>query len=155
MAGKDAQVFFAPVVYVQPEFNELWRRFPGCLNPTYERARFYPIERCKDVSTESREVTFVYVYMDRGRHTSTNEVLAEMDSRDLRPALYEELLGFADKYPDEQQKYPIVALGSVAYSGSYYCAACLWHNSGSRFLYLYTIYDDWNPHNRFLAVPKR
>lgn len=144
--------FSAPVVYVQPAFEELKRRFPAYVNLDYKGKRFDPIERCKGVSTENREVAFEYVHMDRD--ASTDEVLAEMDRKGLRPALYEELLGFAEKYPDEQRKYPIVALGSGAHVHGGRRVAYLWDDDDSRNLYLYWIGGDWDDHCRFLAVRK-
>ncbi|MFH1621226.1 MAG: hypothetical protein ABIB04_04030 [Patescibacteria group bacterium] len=144
--------FSAPIVYVQPEFEELKRRFPAYVNPDYKGKRFDPIERCKAVSKENREVAFEYVHLDRD--ASTDEVLAEMDRKGLRPALYEELLGFAEKYPDEQRKYPIVALGSEAYVDGDRYVACLWDDYDGRNLYLHWLDDGWDGIVRFLAVRK-
>ena len=144
--------FSAPIVYVQPEFEELQRRFPGYVNPDYKGKRFDPIERCKAVSKENREVAFEYVHMDRD--ASTDEVLAEMDRKGLRPALYEELLGFAEKYPDEQRKYPIVALGSETRVRARRSVACLWHDGNGRGLNLSWAGRDWYGLFRFLAVRK-
>lgn len=147
-----AETFSAPIVYVQPEFEELKRRFPAYVNPDYKGKRFDPIERCKAVSKENREVAFEYVHMDRD--ASTDEVLAEMDRKGLRPALYEELLGFAEKYPDEQRKYPIVALGSEANVGGGRNVAYLWLDGDGRRLGLYWVGFDWRGRYRFLAVRK-
>jgi hypothetical protein len=144
--------FSAPVVYVQPTFEELKRRFSAYVNPDYKGKRFDPIERCKAVSKENREVAFEYVHMDRD--ASIDEVLAEMDRKGLRPALYEELLGFAEKYPDEQRKYPIVALGSETYVVGYRYVAYLWSVDGGRCLDLGWVDDDWHDGCRFLAVRK-
>jgi hypothetical protein len=144
--------FSAPIVYDQPEFEELKRRFPAYVNPDYKGKRFDPIERCKGVSKENREVAFEYVHM--ARDASTDEVLAEMDRRGLRPALFEEILGFAEKYPDEQRKYPIVALGSESgVDGSRY-VAYLWFGDSGRSLDLYWVGLDWDDDYRFLAVCK-
>ena len=144
--------FSAPIVYVQPEFEELERRFPAYVNPDYKGKHFDPIERCKAVSKENREVAFEYVHLDRD--ASTDEVLAEMDRRGLRPALYEELLGFAEKYPDEQRKYPIVALGSEAGVSGHRRVASLWCDGHGRSLDLSWLGDDWDGRCRFLAVRK-
>ena len=146
----DNAPFSALVVYVQPEFEELKRRFPAYVNPEYKGKRFDPIERCKAVSKENREVAFEYVHMDRD--ASTDEVLAEMDRNGLRPALYEELLGFAEKYPDEQKKYPIVALGSEAGVDGVRRVAYLWDNDRGRLLGLPWLGRDWRGSYRFLAV---
>lgn len=152
--------FSAPVVYVQPALEELKRRFPAYANPDYKGKRFDPIECCKGVCTENRgstelaevEVAFEYVHM--GRDASTDEVLAEMNRKGLRPALYEELLGFAEKYPDEQRKYPIVALGSEAHMSGDRHVAYLWRDGDGRDLRLRWIGDGWRGNYRFLAVRK-
>jgi len=146
--------FSAQVVYAQPEFEELKRRFPAYVNPDYKGKRFDPIERCKTASMAigDREVAFEYVHM--GRDASTDEVLAEMDRKVLRPALYEELLGFAEKYPDEQRKYPIVALGSETDVSGGRHVACLWDDDGGRCLGLHWVGYGWCGYCRFLAVRK-
>lgn len=147
----------APVVYVQPEFEELKRRFPGYVNNNIQGKHFDPIERCKDVSKENREVAFEYVGMYRD--ASTDEILAEMDRKGLRPALYEELLGLGsdEKYPDERWELPIVALGSETGEGGRRGVAYLGSDgdgNGLVGLCLHWIVNDWHGHVRFLAVRK-
>jgi hypothetical protein len=145
--------FSAPIVYdVQPEFEELKRRFSVYVNPDYKGKRFDPIERCKGASKENREVAFECVHLNRD--ASTDEVLAEMDRKGLRPALFEELLGFAEKYPDEQRKYHIVALGSETRVDGRRYVACLWSDGGGRSLRLFWVGRDWDGRDRFLAVRK-
>jgi len=126
--------FVAQVVYKQPKFEELKRRFPGRVNKHYKDGRFYPVERCKDVSQENRKVTFEYVYMGRGKVMSTSMALAEMKARGLRPALYEEGLAFAEKYPEEQQKHIIVLLGSELCVHDDNYVASLTHDADGRML---------------------
>ncbi|MFZ2804133.1 MAG: hypothetical protein WA001_02840 [Patescibacteria group bacterium] len=65
------------------------------------------------MSRQNRTVEVEYFKMERD-DASTEEVLVEHDRHGLRPTLYEELIGFAAAFPDEQLKQPIVALGSVA-----------------------------------------
>jgi hypothetical protein len=146
--------FSAPIVYVQLKFEELKRRFPAYVNLDYKGRRFYPIELCKDVSMESRVVAFEYVHMNR--YASTDEVLAEMDSKGLRPALYEELIGFAESYPDEQRKFAVVALGSEVDVYRDRRVAYLWHGDRGRSLCLRYFWCDlgWCDHYWFLAVRK-
>lgn len=104
--------FVAPVVYAKPDFEDLKRRF-GYIDPRYRRKRFESIDRCKSVNRENREVAFMYVSLgDQDNLISEADVFLEMDRKRLRPALYEELLGFAKKYPDEAADRQIVALGS-------------------------------------------
>lgn len=139
------------ISYVQPEFEELKRLFPAYVNPDYKRVeRFDPIERSKAVSRVNREVAFEYVHMDRD--ASADEVLDEMDRKGLRPALYEELLGFAEKFPDEQLKFPIVALGSEKIMLGFRGVAHLWREDDGRHLDLRWIEGGWCGAYRFLAV---
>ena len=147
--------FIVPIVYVQPKFDELLRRFPAFANPAFKGMRFDPIESCKGVPTNvgSREVAFEYFHINQ--KMTTEEVLAEMDHNGLRPALYEELLGFAEKYPDEQEQYWIVALGSE--TEDVYCirsVAVLCDIGDGRDLILSWSNDDWDASDRFLAVRK-
>ena len=48
-----------------------------------------------------------------GKDASIETILAEMDKQGLRPATLPELLAFGEADPEEQRKYPIIALGSV------------------------------------------
>lgn len=62
------------------------------------------------VGTGMRISEAVLVKFDRSLETV--EVLAELWKRNLEPAYLEHLLAFGAAYPDEQEKYPIVALGA-------------------------------------------
>lgn len=48
------------------------------------------------------------------RTTSSEEVLKIIEAIGVEPAAIEDLLAFGAKYPDEQRKYPVIALGSSA-----------------------------------------
>lgn len=144
--------FRAMCDYVTPSYKELKASFDW-VNEWYERVEFKAIDICKSVSRESRELEFVYVYM--GRNASTDDVLAEMEKRNLRPALYEEGLGFAKAHPDEQRKFPIVMFGSVCVDPfGYRNVACLGGDSDGRSLSLDWYGSDWRDSDRFLAVSK-
>lgn len=122
----ERESFTAFVTYEQPTYKELKCRFPHDepgLNPnvdlSYKDRRLNPIKLCKDISRESRELVFEYVCLDLGSEIGLGgvdevptEIIAEMIRRGLRPALYEELLSFAEKFPHEQQEGNIIALGS-------------------------------------------
>lgn len=41
-----------------------------------------------------------------------DDVITDLDARDLRPAMIEELCAFGASYPDVQRQFPIIALGS-------------------------------------------
>lgn len=86
---------------------------------------------------------------------STEEVLAELDRRGLRPAKIEESLSFGAKYPNLQKEFPIVALGSV-WRRPCGCrgVADLAGWDGERSLLLYWIESGWSERCRFAAVSK-
>ena len=93
-----------------PSLQELQQQFDW-VNGTFAWAKFAAVDQCKDVSRNSRELTLEYLRPD---HRATiEEILERMDKSGFRPAFLEELLAFATKFPDEQRKFPIVALGSV------------------------------------------
>ncbi len=102
--------FRALVNYVQPSHHGLYEAF-DYVDPGYAALSFKPIEICKDVPTDAREIEFKLVHLRK--RASTKKALAELKRRRLRPALYEELLAFVAKYPDLQKEFRIVALGSV------------------------------------------
>ena len=146
-----ASTFTAWVTYVQPVDSELQRRFPAYVNPGHEG--FMAIGWCKNVSRENRKVEFQFVHMDR--EASTDLVFSEMERRGLRPALYEELLGFALEYPDEQRRNPIVALGSITFVRTLRRhVAFLTSTDNGRKLDMVWFDGGWNGDCRFLVVRK-
>ncbi|OGY67023.1 MAG: hypothetical protein A3B16_02790 [Candidatus Zambryskibacteria bacterium RIFCSPLOWO2_01_FULL_45_43] len=84
---------------------------------------------------------------------TSEEVIAELKKRGLRPAELHELLSFGVQYPEEQRRHPIVALASVCQSWS----GCrfvpyLWVVDNERRLYFDYFDDRWYENYRFLAV---
>jgi len=177
--------FRVSVVYTQPGLEELKRRF-ALVSPFYDAShsegppipfeviqpdksvrRFEPIERCRNISTENRDIAFEYIHFDC--LVTCDEVLAEMDRKGLRPALYEELLCFAEAYPDEWARYPVAAIGSRMKTRSdVYRAALIQRRLGDHLSWLsadlvgeITTYRStagdrhtWNSGHRFLATRK-
>ncbi len=144
--------FRAEVIYVQPSYADLKKVF-DCVYDGYKNAEFKPIDICKDVSVENREIEFELVHLNKD--VSTDKALAELDKQGLCPALYEELLAFAAKYPELQKQFPIVALGSVCrYDDDLYSPYVRW-NDVERDLDFYWIDDGWCDRYRFLAVRKQ
>jgi hypothetical protein len=153
-AGQKAvQMFTAFVKYLQPSFDELREAFDW-VNPDFAKVQFDPIERCKNIVRVAGEVAFRYFAIDH--QMTTEEILDAMDAAGLRPALYEELLAFASKYPNEQRKYLIAALGSVARFGGALRVACLSGNDRVRRLDLRygRPVSPWSDDWFFLAVSK-
>jgi hypothetical protein len=106
-------IFVVRVVYIQPGIRELERRFHVC--PHDFEGTFVPIERCKDVNRKTRKVEFRIVRINR--RVTIEVALAILEMNGLRPALYEEFLAFACRYPKDQLKHGVVALGSVKSNG--------------------------------------
>jgi hypothetical protein len=148
---KTVEVFTAFVKYVQPTYAQLRSTF-GWVSNYYEKAEFEAVESCRDVIRQNGELQFEYVHLNR--YASTDEVFAVMDRQGLRPALYEEGLGFAERNPDEQRKFSIVILGSTCV-GSHGSSSVAFLDSfeGKRRLDLW-VDGDWPAHSRFLAVRK-
>lgn len=143
--------FRLEVIYVQPSYADLKQAFDWVYDG-YASAEFKPIDVCKDVPTDTREIEFELVHLNKDM--STDAILAQLDKRGLRPALYEELLAFAAKYPELQKQFPIVALGSVfRFDGGLFSPYVDWHDR-ERNLYFHWIDDDWLGFCRFLSVRK-
>lgn len=84
----------------------------------------------------------------------TEEVLAEMDRLNLRPALSTETLAFAKEHPNVQ--FPIIGLGSVWVVSPDGRREVLYLDvdSDGRYFDLRWLDGEWDPHCRFLAVHK-
>lgn len=138
----------APVVYVQPKFDALKRQFPSDVSLDYKSLTFQPIDRCKGVSRTQREIRFEYLDMTR----DYDVVLAKMDKRVLRPALYEEMLAFDANYPDVLDTSPIIALGSEADVRGVRYVATMWRDRSGRHLALDWVGRTWSRDYRALVV---
>jgi len=103
-------------------------------------------------------VNFTLVQLIDTVATDTDTVVADtvlkrLNDLGLRAATLPELLAFGAKYPDEQRKYPIAALGSVVMSNGYRVVAVLCESGSKRGLDL-GVYAGWYRACRFLAVRK-
>lgn len=110
-------------------------------------------------TTRKGEADLVLELVHFNQVLTSKEVLKELDKRGLRPAETHELLSFGIKYPKEQRKYPIVALGSVWHGGwnDSLLSPCLWRDSGDREQRELSLgWSDigWDEYYRFLAVSK-
>lgn len=88
-----------------------------------------------------------------GRFISSNDVIEELKKKGMRPANLKELLIFGKENPEEQRKFPIVALGSVCrrWFGARLVPG-LWRLSGGRSLSLGCFGGGWDEGGRFLGV---
>ena len=88
---------------------------------------------------------------------STEEVEAYLETNGLRPATLEELLAFGATYPDVQQNFPVIALGSswVNRYGLHLVPYLNWYGY-ERYLNLNlrSYNGPWSELFRFLAVRK-
>ena len=109
----------------------------------------------------SKEVETELVHFNKS--ISTENALKELDRMGMRPATEVELLAFGVEYPEEQRKYPIVALPSQEQinndsvfrdEGGIRCALCLFRHGAERRLDLVWLEGAWHGRWRFLAVRK-
>ncbi len=103
--------------------------------------------------TGTKEVSVELIHF--GQDKTTDEVLSELDKKELRPATLKELLALGEKYPGLQREFPIIALGSVWQDpyGNRYCAY-LCRYDAERDLDLDWIDGRWDGYCRFAAVRK-
>ncbi|MDP3999550.1 MAG: hypothetical protein Q8P76_03085 [bacterium] len=89
------------------------------------------------------------------RPITSGQAIQEMDKEGYRPAELPELLAYAKNNPDEQRKYPIVALGSVwRFFDGGRDVPFLFGVGDKRGLYLLWCGREWDEDSRFLAVRK-
>lgn len=88
------------------------------------------------------------------RSISSEDAIKEMEKEGFRPAKIEELLAYGALLPEEQRKYPIIALGSVAEIDGSRGVACLHRVGSERSLGLRWFDGDWDGCYRFLGVRK-
>ena len=83
-------------------------------------------------------------------------IVAEDSTNPWEPAQIEHKCSFGAKFPEEQRKYSIVGLGSVAGVRGNRHVPCLWGDLSERNLDLYWFDrdDGWAGYYRFLAVRK-
>lgn len=111
-------------------------------------SKSFPTKRSGEAEVDIELIHF-------NRDMNTDEVLAELDKRGLRPAELHELLKLGEKYPDLQREFPLVALGSIWQSsgGGRFCP-CLGGGGSVRYLYLNWIANRWDGGCRFAALRK-
>ncbi len=84
---------------------------------------------------------------------SSKNAIKAIAEKGRRPANLKELLSLGAKFPDEQKKSPIVALGSVVRDfGDRQRVACLRRDGNARTLTLNSIGGEWYDFCRFAAV---
>jgi hypothetical protein len=87
-----------------------------------------------------------------GRHISSEDAVAAMETENFMPATHVHGLAFGATFPDEQRKYPIACLGSYAWVSGHRYVVCLSRVGGVRYLDLCDWYGGWVGRWRFLGV---
>jgi hypothetical protein len=111
-------------------------------------AKRFPI---KGEGTEEVEAKLFHF----GRSISSEDAKRLIEEAGWEVAKTEHLLAFGVKHPDEQRKFPIIALGSVGEVGGDRGVPCLDGSGSERSLGLRWWGYDWNSDCRFLAVRKK
>jgi hypothetical protein len=84
------------------------------------------------------------------------EIANEDPDNPWQPAKIEHMLAYSAQHPEQQMKYPIIGLGSIAKIGDRNFVPRLYRGGTDPFLFLYANDWDggWGPLCRFLAVRK-
>ncbi len=88
------------------------------------------------------------------RSMSSEAAVEAIKAAGWEVGMIEHLLAFGEKYPGEQRKYPIIALGSVAKVLGHRNVPSLNRLGAERSLHLYWWSSGWSGRGRFLAVRK-
>ena len=96
-------------------------------------------------------------HFDRGisSEDAVKEILAADTKNPWEPGKIENTLAYGAKNPEEQRRFPIIGLGSVAEVDGYRGVPCLGEGGSERYLYLDWWDGDWRGRYRFLAVRKK
>ena len=99
-------------------------------------------------------VEFEARYFHFDRNISSEDAIEEIKKAGWEPAKIEHVLSHGKTFPEEQRKFPIVGLGSVARVRGDRGVPCLGRCDSRRWLSLSWFGYGWNPLCRFLAVRK-
>ena len=101
------------------------------------------------------KVTLHPVLVPLNGMTRMMELEDKLAKRKLRPSTLAEILAYGAKYPHDQQKFPIIALGQSDRVGEELRFPCLdWWRKRGQGLELESTKDGvWYAHYRFLAFP--
>lgn len=111
-------------------------------------------EHFMNADHETDEATLTIKLFHFGRDMLSGNAVKEMNKKGFRPATLRELLAYAVKNPDEQRRFPILALGSIWEGLSGLSVPHLNIGHDGRLLGLYWWHSNWTKRCRFLAVRK-
>ncbi len=89
------------------------------------------------------------------RSISSEDAIRLIKEDGFEPAQTGHILTFGEINPEEQRKYPIIGLGSIAEVGLGRVVLGPWSDYDRRELHLYWFVDDWRDYFRFLGVRRR
>jgi hypothetical protein len=100
-------------------------------------------------------VEFEAVLFHFGKGISSDAAKKQIEAAGYEVGKIEHILSFGANYPDEQRKFPIVGLGSVAEIGVDRLVPCLDRGGSKRGLNRTWWGSTWPAHCRFLGVRKK
>lgn len=119
----------------------------NCVTPDIN-SKHFPIQ-----GSGQQEVIVELIHY--GCEMLTDDVLNDLESKGMRPAILPELLVFGATYPEKQREFQIIALGSVwRHLDGNRSVAYLDRNDSRRLLYLDWVDRRWHDRCRFAAVRK-
>ncbi len=158
---KSPKTFTVFVDYKTPKYADLQKAYDYVYRD-YAKVEFERRKVCMDLDTTPREIGMSYFY----RHldgfalhrdsSSEKKLLVEMERCGVRPIVYEELVAFKKKFPEELWKFPIVALGSTCllYSIDPECP-CIFRGDTGSVLGFHVFGGPMRDHFRFLVTGQR
>jgi hypothetical protein len=105
--------------------------------------------------TEDQHGEWEWKLFHFNRSISSEDAIRLMKEDGFEPAQTGHILTFGEINPEEQRKYPIIGLGSVAEVDLDRRVPVLWNDCDGRKLYLFWFDDDWYDYYRFLGVRRR
>ncbi|MDD5437819.1 MAG: hypothetical protein PHC70_01600 [Patescibacteria group bacterium] len=146
--------FSVPVEYMKPNRKELKSRY-DVIESDYDVDKYKPIHGLERVGGRNRVRNFgLYRCFRTFAHYPILEIIYD---KGLRPGLYEELLSFDYKFPEEKRRLPIGAQGSVV--DCVYGVPCsptvFFSTEGERVLSGEWVERGWHPNYYQLLVTAR
>lgn len=121
--------------------------YDGKLIRKNPREHLYPVP----TGIVEQRITLVHL----NRYPKRKEIIAEMDTLNVRPVLSPEFLALTKAHPDLQRKFPLVGLGSVwVDSRGYRRVLYAYERSDERHLDLIWAGSEWVEYCRFPVVCK-
>lgn len=148
--GKKPLQLRACVDYVVPVYGLLLQLFDRVDDRFKDGIALAPTVLCRDLSQEPSELEFELIRLGKGE--SLIEVLASLEDRGVRPALYQELVSFSRVFANFQRRFKIISTGSCTEIGELIYSPCLSGDENERRLGLHWHEDDLEGGERLLVV---